>query len=115
MAEIGGLVAVAVVWSGIRLLRCGRCGVPVGLLQFLYRGITFDERCPACERLNGDATERPLPARFRSDPELERRGARIRSELAAMVWRQQRELRETYEAVALEGGRIPSGQATACW
>lgn len=103
MAELAIVLLVAGVWSATRLMRCGRCGVPLGILQASYRGLTLSESCWACRDLEARSPQRPLAPRFTGDPQLARRAAELRRGLGAMVRAQQEELRQAH--LALQPGR----------
>jgi hypothetical protein len=106
MAEMAVLVAVAGVWSALRLVRCGRCGIPIGVPQAFYRTIALSEECWGCRRRDAGRKDTPLPRRFAASPELERRGVEIRDRLAEMVLRQRSELLESREALEAAGGHF---------
>lgn len=99
VVEIGTFVTAAAVWSVLRFVRCGSCGLPVGIAEALVRVLTSSDGCSLCRRREPRGDAASLPARFTSTPELQRRGEQIRSGLQAMVARQARELAEANAAL----------------
>lgn len=96
MAEVGMLAAVGI-WSALRFMRCGRCSMPVGLLQGLYRVFTFSDGCWGCQRAELRGEEPRVSTPSPTDPELTRRHAEIVEQVATMVSRQRQEMREALQ------------------
>lgn len=101
MVDMAMFVACAGLWSALRFVRCGTCGVPLGIAEALVR-IVSDE-CSACSRTGARRDEASVAPRFASTPELQSRGDEIRRQLTEMVERQLADLRAARDALAAPG------------